>query len=98
MKFVRIEYTIRPEVDLDELKGEVGEFVAGIGALHPENRYTSFQHAKDPLRFVHMGEIVEEVVPALQGAPFFKRFTTYLRERCAVGPEAIDLKQVASTR
>ena len=98
MKFVRIEYTIRPDVNLDELKGAIGEFVAGIGALHPENRYTSFQDVKDPRRFVHVGEIVEDVVPTLQAATFFKRFTTYLRERCAVGPEALDLNPVASTR
>jgi len=98
MKFFRIEYTVRPDVNLDELKGAIGEFVAEISALHPENRYTSFQHLKDPRRFVHVGEIVEDVVPTLQAAPFFKRFRTYLRERCAVGPESLELNQVASTR
>jgi hypothetical protein len=98
MKFVRIEYTIRSEVDLDELKRAIGEFVAGIGALHPGNRYTSFQHSKDSRRFIHVGEFVEEALPALQAAPFFTRFTTYLREQCATGPEVISLDQVASTR
>jgi hypothetical protein len=98
MKSIRIEYTIRPDVDLDELKHAIAEFVAGIGALHPENRYTSFQYAKAPRRFIHFAEIVEDVLPALQAEPFFIRFTTYLREQCIAGPEASWLDQVASTR
>ncbi len=97
MKSVRIEYTIRPEVDLEELKQAIRGFVAGIGSLHPENRYTSFQYEKNPRRFVHVGEIVEEVVPVLQAATFFSRFTTYLREQCAIGPEVMNLSPVAST-
>lgn len=98
MKSIRIDYTIRPEVDLDELKHAIGEFVAGIGAQHPENLYTSFQYVKDPRRFTHVAELVEESVPAIQEAPFFHRFTTYLRERCAAGPEVAWIDPVASTR
>src|SRR5258708_1667104 len=74
-KYIRIDYVVKPDVDLDELKGAIVEFVAGIHAHHPEHRYTSFQHPSDPLRFIHIGEVVEEVLPDLQKQPFFLPFT-----------------------
>jgi hypothetical protein len=60
--------------------------------------FRTFHHANDPRRFIHLGELVEDASPALQTEPFFNRFTTYLRERCATGPEVTRLNQVASTR
>jgi len=96
-RYVRIEYTVRPDVDLEELAGAIGEFVAGIAAHHPEHRYTSYRHADDPRRYVHVGELVADVVPALQREPFFQRFTAYLRERCVTGPDVTPLQPVAST-
>ncbi|MCW3100117.1 MAG: hypothetical protein JWL77_5735 [Chthonomonadaceae bacterium] len=97
MKSVCIQYTIRPDVDLDELKRAITEFVAGINAHDPRHRYTSFQHAEDPRRFVHIGEFVEEAPPTFQEEPFFQHFTAYLRERCASGPEVSSLERVAFT-
>src|SRR5258708_3307449 len=94
MKRVCIQYTIRPDVDLDELKHAIAAFVAGIGAHDPKHHYTSFQHTDDPRRFLHIGEFVEEALPSFQTEPFFIRFTTYLRERCAAGPEVSGLDQV----
>jgi quinol monooxygenase YgiN len=96
-KYVRIDYVVKPDVALDELKGAIAEFVAGIRAHHPEHRYTSFQHPSDPLRFIHIGEFVEEVLPDLQKQRFFLRFTGHLKEQCARGPDVSRLDPVAST-
>jgi hypothetical protein len=29
-KYIRIDYVVKPDVDLDELKGAIADFVAGI--------------------------------------------------------------------
>jgi len=96
-KYIRIDYVVKPDVALDELKGAIAEFVAGIRAHHPEHRYTSFQHRSDPLRFIHIAEVVEEVLPDLQKQPFFLRFTAHLKEQCSIGPDVTRLDPVAST-
>jgi hypothetical protein len=50
-KYIRVHYTVKPEVDLDELKAAIGKFVAGIRSHHPEHRYTSAgQTRHDPSR------------------------------------------------
>ncbi len=82
-KYIRVDYTVKPEVDLDNLKAAITEFVAGIRSHHPEHRYTSFQHPADPNRFIHIGEVVEEVLPDLQKQPFFRHFTEYLPGQCS---------------
>jgi len=96
-KYIRVDYTVKPDVDLDNLKAAITEFVAGIRSHHPEHRYTSFQHPADPNRFIHIGEVVEEVLPDLQKQPFFRHFTEYLPGQCSVGPEVTRLDRVAST-
>jgi hypothetical protein len=96
-KCVRIDYIVKPDVNLDELKGAIAEFVAGIGSHNPRHRYTSFQHPCDRFRFIHIGEMVEEVLPDLQKQRFFQQFSAYLRERCSVGREVTRLDRVAST-
>ena len=98
LRCVRIEYTIRPEVALDELKGAITAFVDGIRAHDAGSRYTSYQIAGDERRFVHVGEFAEEVVPSLQEQSFFRQFTAFLRERCAEGPVVTALARVATTR
>jgi quinol monooxygenase YgiN len=97
-KIVRIEYAIRPDVDVDEFVGHVNEFVAGLRTHDAGHRYTSYQHAEDPRQFVHIGDFAEDAVPALQAEQFFRRFTAFLRERCASGPQVTPLAQVATTR
>jgi len=94
-KYVRIEYTIRPDVDLDEVKREITDFIAAIGAHHSEHRYTSFQLEEDPRRFIHIGELVADAMPPLQAQPFFRSFADFLRARCIRGPEATRLGRVA---
>jgi hypothetical protein len=96
-KCIRVDYTVKPDVDLDNLKVAITEFVAGIHSHHPEHRYTSFQHPAEPNRFIHIGEVVEEVLPDLQKQPFFRQFTEYLPGQCSVGPEVTRLDRVAST-
>ncbi len=94
---IRVDYTVKPEVDLDNLEADIYEFVAGIRSHHQEHRYTSFQHPADPHRFIHIGELVEEALPDLQKQPFFRRFTEYLPGQCSAGPEVTRLDRVAST-
>jgi hypothetical protein len=84
------------DVDLENLTAAITEFVAGIRSHHPERRYTSFQHPGDPNRFIHIGEVVEEVLPDWQKQPFFQRFTQYLPGQCSAGPEVTRLDRVAS--
>jgi len=97
-RYLRIDYTIKPDVDLAEVKDAIGEFVRSIAAHHPDHRYTSFQYASDPRRFVHVGELVEDVVADFQATPFFRKFSKFLRESCATGPEVTLLSRVASAR
>jgi hypothetical protein len=97
-RYVRIDYKIKPDVDLEEVKEAISEFVAGIASHHADHRYTSFQYASDPRQFVHVGEIVEEALEDLQATPFFRKFSQFLRERCAHGPEVMLLSRVASAR
>jgi hypothetical protein len=96
-KYIRIDYVVKPDVDFDALKGAIAEFASGIRALHSEHRYTSFQHPSDPLRFIHIGEFVEVVLPDLQRQAFFLDFTGYLEEQCSIGPDVARLARVAST-
>ena len=37
-KYIRVDYSVKPDVDLDELKAAIGKFVAGIRSHHPEHR------------------------------------------------------------
>ena len=96
-KYIRVDYTVKPNIDLDNFKAAIAEFVAGIRSHHPEHRYTSFQHPADPNRFIHIGEVLEQVLPELQKQPFFQRFTEYLPGQCSAGPEVTRLDRVAST-
>lgn len=97
-KYVRVEYHVRGDVDLDELKREIAGFVAGIREHRADHLYTSYQDIKDARHFVHVGDFAAEAVPGLQAQAFFGRFTAFLRERCVVGPEVTMLAKMASTR
>ena len=41
-EYIRIDYVVKPEVALDELKGAIAEFVAGIHAHHPDTATPRF--------------------------------------------------------
>jgi hypothetical protein len=94
---VRIDYTLKRNVDLEDTKAAIAQFVDGIMNHHPNHRYMSFQHSADDRHFTHFGELVSDVVADLQTKPFFREFSVYLRERCSLGPEATSLEPVAST-
>lgn len=98
MNHVRIEYTLRDDVDVDAVKAEIRAFVRAIGDHDPTARYTSFQDARADRHFVHIGQFDPDRVAELQRQPFFGAFTGFLRERCATGPAVTPLAPVASTR
>ena len=97
MKYVRIAYTLKPEVNRDEAKAAISEFVSAIAAHRPDHRYTSFQSSDNPQEFIHMGELVEDAVADLQSQPFFLKFSQYLHSRCQIPPRVTHLTRVAST-
>ena len=97
MKCIRISYSVRPEVNLDEVKTAITEFVAAIAAHHPGHRYSSFQFIDNPREFIHVGELVEEAVADFQSQPFFRTFSEYLHQRCNQSPKSTSLTRVAST-
>jgi len=97
-KHVRIEYRVRPDVDLDVLAGLIGDFVAGIANHDASHDYTSYRDAKDPRHFVHVASFQPAALAALQAAPFFQTFTKRLREFTITDPEVTQLSPVASTR
>lgn len=94
---VRVEYRLRPEVDLDQQKRDIEAFVAGIHAHRATSRYTSFQDMKDPRHFVHVGHFDVDAVSSLTQQEFFVTFTKLLRERSVTPPEATQLSVVATT-
>lgn len=96
-RYIRVDYTVKPGVDLENLKSGIREFVAGIHNHHSQHRYTSFQHPANPNRFIHVGELVEEAIPDLQEQPFFRLFTECLPGLCSSGPEVSRLDRVAPT-
>jgi hypothetical protein len=95
---VLVDYVVRPDVELPDVTAAIARFVAGIGAHDPGHRYTSYQLAKEPRRFVHVGEIDAVRLPDLQAQPFFTSFSAFLRERCEQGPRVTWLQTVASAR
>jgi quinol monooxygenase YgiN len=97
MRLITIEYTVRADVSLDEVKAHISAFVAGIHRQHAGHRYTSCQRPAEPRRFVHFAEIVESEAAALQAEPFFGEFTAYLRAHCEAPPLVTTLAKVAST-
>ncbi len=94
---VRVDYRLRPDVDLDQQKRDIAAFIAGIHAHRVTSRYTSFQDVKDPRHFVHVGTFDADAVASLTQQEFFVAFTKLLRERCVTPPDATVLSVVAST-
>jgi quinol monooxygenase YgiN len=97
-KHVRIEYRLKPEVDLDELHRELRTFVAAMHADSADHTYTSYQDVADPRHFVHVGDFDPDRIKPMQEQPFFQRWRAYLAPRCTSGPEATMLAPVVSTR
>lgn len=97
-KNVRVDYTVRDDIALDEVTAAIREFVAGIAAHDPDHRYVSYQHATNPRSFTHVGSIAASRLADLQAQPFFGAFGAFLRARTERGPEVIWLEEVATAR
>ena len=97
-KHVRIEYRVRPDVDLDVVSGMIRDFVAGIASHDPSHDYTSYRDVKDPRHFVHVASFEPAALTALQTQAFFQTFGKQLREYTVTDPEATFLTPFASTR
>ncbi len=95
---VRIEYRIRPDVELAHVEAAIGTFVAGIRDHSADHSYTSYRDTKDPRHFVHVGSFARAASAELQAQPFFKTFTEALRGWTVTPPEVTMLDAVASTR
>ena len=97
-RHVRVDYRVREDVDLGEVKREIARFVDAIRADSADYEYTSYQDVKDDRHFVHFGDFASDAVAGLQARPFFGHFTTFLGGCCRVGPEATLLTMVATAR
>jgi quinol monooxygenase YgiN len=97
-KHLRLEYRIRPDVDVDAYLPEVKKFVANMRDHDASHDYTSYRDLKDPRHFVHIGHFDAAAVERIQTEAWFKNFTAYLRTLTVAAPDATMLSQVATTR
>lgn len=98
MKNVTIRYTLKDDVDLDQTRARIREFVGHLDAMGAGIEYTSFQLNGTDRSFVHIGRFPsQEVVTAMQDNAWFGEFSAYLKTRCAEGPTAAFMDEVAST-
>ena len=98
MKTVLIEYTVRPEADLEQVEAHIRDFVAGIGALDLGIGYTSHRRTGDSRRYMHLGVMPDERAQAtLQAAPFFAPFGRFLRSVTIEPPRVTWLDVIATT-
>jgi quinol monooxygenase YgiN len=95
---VRIEYRIRPEVEIAQVEQAIGQFVTGIREHDADHTYTSYRDTKDARHFVHVGSFARAATANLQAQPFFKAFTEALRGWTVAPPDVTMLEPVASTR
>jgi len=96
-RHVRIEYTLRPEVDVDAYKTAVAQFVRDIHTHAASSAYAVYQHEKDARRFTHLGAFDPEIVPTMQKQAWFETFTAQLRQSAVNGPDVQSVAPVAST-
>ncbi len=86
-RHVRIEYTLKPEVDLETYKTEAAAFASAIRAHHSTSAYTVYQHEKDPRRFTHVGSFEPDVSSTMQKEAWFGTYTARLRTLAQDGPD-----------
>ena len=98
MKQVMIQYTLKDDADIDDVKTGIGRFVSGLRETSEQIRYTSYEKNEPARSFVHIGYFPDEAtVKEAQSRPFFGEFSAFLKERCAEGPGVTWLTTVAST-
>jgi len=96
-KHLRLEYRLRPDVDVEAYLPEVQKFVANMRDHDASHDYTSYRDVKDPRHFVHVGHFDAEVVERMQTQDWFKGFTAHLRTLVVAPPDVTMLAQVATT-
>ena len=97
-KHMRLEYRLRPDVDVDAYLPEVMKFVANMRDHDPSHDYTTYRDVKDPKHFVHVGHFDAEVAERMQTQGWFKAFTTHLRTLTINPPDVTMLAQLTATR
>jgi len=97
-KHLRLEYRLRPDVDVDAYLPEVKKFVANMRDHDASHDYTTYRDVKDTHHFVHVGHFDADVAERMQTQDWFKGFTAHLRTLTVAPPEVTMLAQVASTR
>jgi quinol monooxygenase YgiN len=97
-KHLRLEYRLRPDVDVEAYLPEVKKFVANMRDHDASHDYTTYRDVKDPHHFVHIGHFDPEAVESMQTQDWFKGFTAHLRTLVIAPPDATMLSQVATTR
>jgi quinol monooxygenase YgiN len=96
-KHMRLEYRLRPDVDVEAYLPEVKKFVANMHDHDASHDYTSYRDAKDPRHFVHVGHFDADAVERMQTQDWFKGFTAYLRTVVVAPPDVTMLAEVATT-
>jgi quinol monooxygenase YgiN len=97
-KHVRIEYRLRPNVDVEAYWRRLKEFVAAMRAHDPSHEYTAFRDANDDRHFVHVGHFDPAIAEQMQAQPWFAAYTTHLRTLTVEPPNVTMLNTIASTR
>lgn len=98
METILLEYTLKPDVSIDEVEARIARFVNGMRELGMGVRYTSHRKRGSERSYAHVGVFPNaEAEKAVTTAPFFKEFTAYLPERCSEKPRVTRLDVVAST-
>jgi quinol monooxygenase YgiN len=96
-KHMRLEYRLRPDVDVEAYLPEVKKFVANMRDHDATHDYTTYRDVKDPHHFVHVGHFDPEAVERMQTQDWFKGFTAHLRTLVVAPPDVTMLAQVATT-
>lgn len=94
---IAVEYTVKDDVDLDEVKALIRGFVADVRSIDIGVHYRSM-HRPDSRSFIHVISVDDpDTLKQLQSQEFFKAFGPQLSSRCAEGPTVTRLQLVAQT-
>jgi hypothetical protein len=94
---VTVEYRLRDDVDLDDTRRRIAEFIRAVREGHASIEYTSTSALDEERAFTHVIRVVDgAALAALQAAPFFKSFSEMLASRCVEPPRVRRRRVVAA--
>jgi len=94
---VTVEYRLRDDVDLDDTRRRIAEFIRSIREGHAGIEYTSTSALDEERSFTHVIRVVDGAALAgMQAAPFFKPFSEMLASRCVEPPRVRRRRVVAA--